>query len=416
MRVLVVGSGGREHAIIWKLSESNKVEKIFVAPGNAGMSDLAERVPISVDKIDCLKDFAIENNIDLTVVGPEVPLVMGIVDVFEKAGLKIFGPNKASALLEGSKAFAKEFMLKHNIPSGRSISCSSYEQAISHIDDFGFPVVLKADGLAAGKGVFIVKNREEALDLLKMIMVTSSLGSAGSNILIEEFLEGKELSILCFSDGKVMVPMESAKDYKKAFDNDLGPNTGGMGSVSPSPEYSDEIYREFTDRIMFPVIDGMKKDGLVYKGVLYFGLIKCSDGLKMLEFNCRFGDPETQVILPRLKTDLAEIFVACVEERLEAVKIKWGKNAAFCVVLASNGYPNSYEKGKEIYGLDSISDDILLFHSGTAFEKETFVTNGGRVIGVTSFKETVIEAKKSVYAAIDKMSFDGMVFRRDIGI
>lgn len=415
MRVLVVGSGGREHAIIWKLGMSEKVEKIYVAPGNAGMAKLAERVAIDVTDISALRDFAIENAIDLTVVGPEVPLVLGIVDEFERTGLNVFGPNKKAALLEGSKTYSKEFMLRYNVPTAGSVSCGDYEYAVSHIEDFGFPVVLKADGLAAGKGVFIVNSREEAIEVLKEIMVSGSLGTAGSNVVIEEFLEGKELSVLCFSDGKVMIPMESAKDYKKALDNDLGPNTGGMGSVSPSPEYSDEIYTEFREKIMNPVLEGFESEGLVYKGVLYFGLIKCSDGLKVLEFNCRFGDPETQVLLPRLDTDLSEIFLACVEERLGELEINWNENSAFCVMLTSGGYPGKYEKGKEIAGLEAVTDDVMLFHSGTALSSDKLVTCGGRVIGVTALKERVGEARDSVYTAIEKISFDGKFYRNDIG-
>lgn len=414
MKILVVGSGGREHTLVWKLSQSPKVDKIYCAPGNAGIAGLAELVNIKAEDIEILLAFALEKNIDLTVVGPEVPLVDGIVDRFEKEGLKVFGPNKACSQLEGSKAFAKDFMLRHNIPTAKYKEYTNADEAIKDIGIYGFPMVIKADGLAAGKGVIIAEDKNQALEALKMIMKDKKFGEAGSKVVIEEFLDGIEASILCFVDGETIVPMVSAQDYKKAFDGDKGPNTGGMGTYSPSAIYNDDIKEKVQNKILNPFIEGLKVDELDYKGIVFIGLMIKDGEPKVLEFNTRFGDPETQVVLSRLKTDLVEIIESILEGRLRKQEIIWSDKKAVCVILASGGYPEKYEKGKIIEGLESIQDAVV-FHAGTKSDDNKIVTNGGRVLGVVATADTINDARDIAYKNVDKIKFEGKQYRTDIG-
>lgn len=416
MKILVVGGGGREHAICWKLSNEDNVEKIYCAPGNAGISQVAECIAIGDSDIDKLIDFVKENNIDLTVVGPEVPLVKGIVDRFEVEGLKIFGPNKECAQLEGSKSFSKDFMVKHNIPTAKYKEYTEIDKAISEIDSFGYPVVIKADGLAAGKGVVILENKEDALDALKEMMLDKKFGEAGNKIVVEEFLKGVETSILAFVDNNTIVPMVSAKDHKKVYNNEQGPNTGGMGTFSPSEIYTDDLEKEIREKVLDRTLDGLKKDGLKFKGILFIGLMITNDGAKVLEYNVRFGDPETQSVLFRLDTDLNKIMTSIIDNKLAEIKIKYKSEQAVCVMLTSGGYPDSYEKGKVITGLENLDKDIVVFHSGTKLVDEKLVTNGGRVIGITAKANTVKDAANKVYENIKKINFEGMHYRTDIGI
>lgn len=416
MKILVVGGGGREHAICWKLSNEDNVEKIYCAPGNAGISQVAECIAIGDSDIDKLIDFVKENNIDLTVVGPEVPLVKGIVDRFEEEGLKIFGPNKECAQLEGSKSFSKDFMVKHNIPTAKYKEYTEIDKAISEIDSFGYPVVIKADGLAAGKGVVILENKEDALDALKEMMLDKKFGEAGNKIVVEEFLKGVETSILAFVDNNTIIPMVSAKDHKKVYNNEQGPNTGGMGTFSPSEIYTDDLEKEIREKVLDRTLDGLKKDGLKFKGILFIGLMITNDGAKVLEYNVRFGDPETQSVLFRLDTDLNKIMTSIIDNKLAEIKIKYKSEQAVCVMLTSGGYPDSYEKGKVITGLENLDKDIVVFHSGTKLVDEKLVTNGGRVIGITAKANTVKDAANKVYENIKKIDFEGMHYRTDIGI
>lgn len=416
MKILVVGGGGREHAICWKLSREKNVEKIYCAPGNAGIASVAECVDIKDNEIDKLCDFAKNNGIDLTIIGPEVPLVLGISDVFKENGLRVFGPDGKCSMLEGSKAFSKEFMIRHNIPTAKYKKYTDVSQAISEIDDFGYPVVIKADGLAAGKGVVIPTDREEAIATLESMMVDGRFDDAGKTVVIEEFLTGIETSILAFVDTNTIVPLESAKDHKKVFENEKGPNTGGMGTFSPSTIYNDELSNYVYDEILLKSLEGFKKDGLEYRGILFVGLMITDDGVKVLEYNCRFGDPETQSVLLRLESDLSEIMLAITEDRLSDMDIKYTDKSASCVILASGGYPDSYEKGKVILGLDELDEDIVVFHSGTKFDGDKLVTNGGRVLGVCALGDDVRDASKKVYDNIPKIYFDKMHYRKDIGI
>lgn len=416
MKILVVGGGGREHAICWKLSQEKQVEKIYCAPGNAGIESVAECVDIKDTEIEKLADFAYEHNIDLTVVGPEVPLVMGISDEFSKRGLRVFGPDKSCSRLEGSKLFSKEFMVRHGIPTAKYKEYTDIDKAIEEIDRFGYPVVIKADGLAAGKGVVIPTNREDAIDTLNMIMRDKKFGDSGNLVVVEEYLTGIETSILAFVDKNTIVPMESAKDHKKVFEKETGPNTGGMGTFSPSTIYSRELAEKVYNEVLIKSLEGFQKDGLEFRGILFVGLMITENGEKVLEYNCRFGDPETQSVLLRLETDLSEIMMAITEDRLSEVEIKYSQDAAACVVLASGGYPEDYEKGKVITGLNDVDDSIVIFHSGTKKSDENIVTNGGRVLGVCSKGATVELAAKNVYANIGKINFEGMHFRKDIGI
>ena len=414
MRILVVGGGGREHAICWKLNNESNVEKIYCAPGNAGISNVAECIDIGDSDIENLLKFAKENQIDLTIVGPEIPLVAGIVDAFEKEGLKIFGPNKECAQLEGSKAFSKDFMIRHNLPTAKYKEYTNLDEAISEIDSFGYPVVIKADGLAAGKGVVIPENREDAITTLKEMMSDHKFGNAGDKIVVEEFLNGIETSILAFVDNDTIVPMVSSKDHKKVFEGETGLNTGGMGTFSPSEIYTDELAKEIQEKILDKTLEGFKKDNLNYKGILFVGLMITEDGPKILEYNVRFGDPETQSVLFRLDTDLNKIISAILDNNLKNIEINYSKEEAICVMLTSGGYPENYEKGKVISGLENLDSDIVVFHSGTKFDNGNIVTNGGRVIGITAKGKTVKEAGEKVYENIKKINFEKMHYRKDI--
>lgn len=417
MKVLVIGSGGREHALVWKINQSPRVSKIYCAPGNGGIGSIAECVDINAMDIEGVVQFVQNNDIDLTVVAPDDPLAAGMVDALEEKGFRAFGPRKDAAVIEASKVFSKELMKKYNIPSAGYEVFDSYDVAIKYLDKSKYPVVIKADGLALGKGVIIAQNRTEAEDALHSIMVEKVFGSSGDKVLIEEFMTGPEVTVLTFTDGKTVVPMVSSQDHKKVFDNDMGPNTGGMGTFSPSPNYTPEIAKDVMIRIIKPTIDAMSKEGRPFKGVLYFGLMLTEEGPKVLEYNARFGDPETQVILPRLKTDLVDIMEAVIDERLDEVNIEWEDNAAVCVILASGGYPGEYKKGYEIAGLDEIEKvpGMLLFHAGTKLEDGKIITNGGRVLGVTALGEDLDEAIKRVYENIVKVSFKDMHYRKDIG-
>lgn len=416
MKILIIGSGGREHAIAWKLSNESNVKEIYCAPGNAGISDVAKCLNINETDTDSLVKFAKENKIDLTIVGPEVPLVNGIVDEFEKENLRIFGPNKKCSQLEGSKAFCKDFMIRHNIPTAKYKEYTDLEKAISEIDSFGYPVVIKADGLAAGKGVVISENKEDAISTLKDMMEDKKFGNAGDKIVVEEFLKGIETSILAFVDNDTIVPMVSAKDHKKVFNKEMGPNTGGMGTFSPSEIYTNELSEEIMVNVLQKTLDGFKKDNLNYKGILFVGLMITNEGAKVLEYNVRFGDPETQSVLFRLESNLSEIMDSIIDNNLKNIDIKYSEEEAVCVMLTSGGYPESYEKGKIITGLDKLDDDIVVFHSGTKLVDGNLVTNGGRVIGITTKAKTVKNAAEKVYENIKRINFEGMHYRTDIGI
>ncbi len=418
MKVLVIGGGGREHAIVWKLAQSDKVDRIYCAPGNGGISELAECVDIGVMDFDKQTAFAKENNIDLTVVAPDDPLAAGAVDAFEAAGLKAFGPNKAAAIIEGSKAFSKDLMKKYGIPTAAYEIFDSSSAAIDYIKSRNqFPVVVKADGLALGKGVIIAKSLEEAETAVHDIMDDKIFGAAGGKVVIEEFLTGPEISVLAFTDGKTMKPMVSAQDHKRAYDNDEGPNTGGMGTFSPSRVYTCEVADECMNNIFLPTMNAMNAEGRTFKGVLYFGLMKTADGVKVIEYNCRFGDPETQVVLPRLKTDLFDIMSAVVDERLSDIEIEWSDEACVCVVMASGGYPKPYQKGYKIDGIKQAESlGATVFHAGTKLDGADVLTNGGRVLGVTAMGETLDEAIKKAYGYVDVIHFKDAHFRHDIGI
>ena len=416
MKVLVVGSGGREHALVWKVSQSPKVDKIYCAPGNGGIAQLAECIPIGAEEIDRLLDFAKENKIDLTIAGPEGPLTMGIVDRFEQEGLKIFGPRENAAILEGSKIFTKEFLEKHNIPSAEYRSFQEPSEAMDYIREKGAPIVVKADGLAAGKGVIVAQSVDEALAAVTMIMEDKTFGAAGESIVVEECLVGEEASFMVFTDGKTVVPMLSSQDHKQVLDGDKGPNTGGMGAYTPAPVIQDRT-EEIMESIMIPTIRGMEADGRPFKGVLYAGLMITDKGIQILEFNVRFGDPEAQPILFRLETDLIEIIDAINDGRLDQVDIQWKDGASVCVVLASDGYPGIYEKGKILFGLDMIpsSEEIFVFHAGTRIVDDKLVTSGGRVLGITSYGEDLSSALEKAYAVTKIVDFKGNHFRSDIG-
>ena len=417
MKILVVGGGGREHAIIWKLKQSSIVDKIYCAPGNAGISELAECVPISAMEFDKLISFVKENDIDYTIIGMDDPLAGGIVDAFENANLKVFGPRKNAAILESSKAFAKNLMKKYNIPTAAYETFDNYEAAKIYLEKQDMPIVLKADGLALGKCVLICKTLEEAQQGLKEIMQEHKFGAAGNTVIIEEFLEGPEVSILSFCDGKTIIPMVSAQDHKRAFDNDKGLNTGGMGTFSPSKFYTNEMAEECMKTIFQPTVDAMLKENRPFVGIIYFGLMYTKNGMKVIEYNARFGDPETQVILPRLKTDLLEIMLACTNGTLNNINIEWYDNAAVCVILASGGYPVSYTKGYEITGLEKISEkkNMIVFHAGTEKKEGKIVTSGGRVLGITGIGNNIDEAIKTAYKGVEIVNFNQKHFRTDIG-
>lgn len=418
MKILVIGSGGREHAVVWKLKQSPKVEKIYCAPGNGGISEIAECVPIKVMEFDKLVEFAKDNAVDMTVVTPDDPLAAGAVDAFEAAGLRAFGPNKAAAIIEGSKAFAKDLMKKYNIPTAKYEVFDSSADAIEYIKSMDkFPVVVKADGLALGKGVIIAEDLGAAEDAVHSIMDDKVFGAAGGKVVIEEFLTGPEISVLAFTDGKTIKPMVSAQDHKRAYDNDKGLNTGGMGTFSPSRIYTPEVADECMKNIFLPTVEAMNAEGRPFKGVLYFGLMKTADGVKVIEYNCRFGDPETQVVLPRLNTDLVDIFDAVIDERLSDVDISWKDDACVCVVMASGGYPQKYQTGYPIEGIKQAESlGALVFHAGTKYEDGKFLTAGGRVLGVTAMGKTLDEAIENAYKYVELISFKDAHFRRDIGI
>jgi len=417
VKVLVVGGGGREHAIVWKISQSPKVSKIYCAPGNGGISDIAECVDISATDIDSMVRFAKDNQIDLTVVAPDDPLALGMVDALEAEGLKAFGPTKKAARIESSKIFAKRLMKKYNIPTAEYEVFDDYEKAAEYLKTAEYPLVIKADGLALGKGVIIAENKEKAEEGLKAIMVEKIFGSSGNRVVIEEFLTGTEVSVLAFTDGKTIIPMVSSQDHKRAYDGDMGPNTGGMGTFSPSRVYTPDIAKEVKKTIMEPTIRAMNQEGCPFKGVLYFGLILTEKGAKVLEYNARFGDPETQVILPRLKTDLVDIFLAIIDEKLDKIDIQWENNAAVCVILASGGYPGNYKKGYEISGLEALenSPDTLVFHAGTIKKNGKYYTNGGRVLGITAIASDLDKAVTKAYEKVKLVSFTDMHYRTDIG-
>jgi phosphoribosylamine--glycine ligase len=419
MKILVVGSGGREHALAWKMAQSPRVERIFCAPGNGGTRLVAENVAVSDSDIKGLAEFAAGEKIDLTVVGPELPLTLGIADAFAARGLRIFGPSQAAAELEGSKVFAKKFMARHGIPTAQFRVAESAEEALAALrsGEFGFPVVIKADGLAAGKGVLICRTLDEADAAIAAVMIDRQFGEAGRRVLIEEFLSGKEVSFIVVSDGRRAVPLVTTMDHKAIFDGGRGPNTGGMGAISPSPFLAPGLFDEVMTTIIEPSIAHMAEDGRIYKGALYAGLMLTADGLKVLEYNCRFGDPETQPQMLRLESDLVELMLAAVSGNAEASDVRWSDNASACVILASGGYPGPYEKGKEIAGLEETSrlPGIAIFHAGTEYKGGRYLTSGGRVLGACASAPTLGAAVKIIYGVIPNIHFDGMQFRRDIG-
>lgn len=434
MKVLVVGSGGREHAICWKLKQSPKLKELYCAPGNAGIASDAVCVDIKAEDIEGICTWAKENAIDLAVIGPEVPLAMGIVDALEEAGIKVFGPNKKCAQLEASKSFTKAFLDRHNIPTAGYREFTDKDELLANVGLYGYPMVLKADGLAAGKGVVIPENEEDATRAIEEMMGDKVFGDAADKIVVEEFLTGVEASMLCFVDEKTIIPMESAQDYKRIFDGDKGPNTGGMGTYSPSLLFNEEVEQQIRERILEPTLAGFQKDGLDFKGVLFIGLMLSDEGPKVIEFNNRFGDPETQSVLMRLDSDLLDIFMAVADNKLADMEIKWKDERAVCVVLASGGYPGSYAKGKVISGLGDVDEDVVVFHAGTKFatmpegskcasceddcemKSGAIVTSGGRVLGVTAMGKTHDEARAKAFDNVKRISFEGMQYRNDIGL
>ena len=418
MKVLIVGSGGREHAIAWKVSKSPLVDKIYCAPGNAGIAQIAECVPIGAMEFEKLADFAQEKGIDLTVIGMDEPLVGGIVDVFEERGLRVFGPRKDTAVIEGSKVFSKNLMKKYGIPTGAYEIFSDADEAVKYLETSKYPIVVKADGLALGKGALICNNFEEAKGAVSTLMLEKQFGASGDRVVVEEFLIGREVSVLCFSDGTTIKTMTSAQDHKRAKDGDQGLNTGGMGTFSPTPFYT-KVVDEFCKKYVYqPTIDAMKQEGRDFKGILFVGLILTEDGPKVLEYNARFGDPETQVVLPRMKNDIVEVFEACIDGKLDAVDLQFEDNAAVCVILASDGYPEKYEKGFVIGGLNAFDgkEDYFCFHSGSKLDDEgKIVTNGGRVLGVTALGRDLKEARANAYKATEWVNFENKYMRSDIG-
>lgn len=415
MKVLVIGSGGREHALCWKISKSQRVSKVYCAPGNGGTLEVAENIPINVDEIEKLVQFAIENNIDLTVVGPELPLVLGIVDKFREKGLKIFGVNKTCAQLEGSKDFSKEFMEKYNIPTAKYKSYINLDEAIEGLEEFTYPLVIKADGLCAGKGVVICNSEEEAINTLKSILGDKVFGSEGEKVVIEEFLDGIEASLLCLVTKDKIIPMESAKDYKKIYEGDKGLNTGGVGCYSPSPLFNDELNGKIERNILENILIGLNQEKMDFRGILFIGLMLVNGEPKVLEFNVRFGDPETEVLIPRLESDIIDIFEKTIDGSLNSSDLIWKENVCVTVVLTSSGYPENYEKGFKITGMEKLDKDIILFHNGTKKLDNDLITNGGRVLSITCLGKTIEEARENIYLDIDNINFDGMRYRKDIG-
>jgi len=419
MKILVIGSGGREHALAWKISQSSRLEKLYCAPGNAGTMSIAENVPLGASDIQGLADFASNEKIDLTVVGPELPLILGIVDEFEKKGLKIFGPNKNAAELEGSKVFAKQFMERHKIPTAKFKVAESLEQAMEILksEEFYFPLVVKADGLAAGKGAIVCRNLKRAEEAVNLIMVEKKFSDSGKRVVIEEFLKGKEASFIVISDGVKVLPFVTTMDHKPVFDEDRGPNTGGMGAISPSPFIDQELFHEIVKTIVFPTITRMLEEGRKIKGILYVGLMLTEQGPKVLEYNCRFGDPETQPQMLRMESDLVDVLLASVEGNILEKEIQWSHQPAACVVIASGGYPIKYEKGKKIEGMEEAAKfpGVFIFHAGTEFKDGEYYTSGGRVLGVCASEKTLEETMDKVYKAISRIYFEAMHWRRDIG-
>ena len=417
MKVLIVGSGGREHAIAWKIAQSSKVDKIYCAPGNAGISGIAECVNIGAMEFDKLVAFAKEKQIDLTVIGMDDPLVGGIVDAFEAEGLRVFGPRKNAAILEGSKAFSKDLMKKYQIPTAAYETFETAEAALEYLETAKYPIVLKADGLALGKGVLICNTREEAKEGVKTLMLDKQFGTAGDRIVVEEFMTGREVSVLSYVDGKTIKIMTSAQDHKRAKDGDQGLNTGGMGTFSPSPFYTEEVDRFCKEHIYQKTVDAMAAEGRTFKGIIFFGLMLTEDGPKVLEYNARFGDPETQVVLPRMKNDIVDVFEACIDGTLDQIDLQFEDNSAVCVVLASDGYPEHYEKGYKITGIENFDgkDGYYVFHAGTRFDGEDIVTNGGRVLGVVAKGSDLKAARANAYEATKWIQFDNKYMRNDIG-
>lgn len=419
MKILIIGSGGREHALAWKISQSSRLEKLYCAPGNAGTMSIAKNVPLGASDIQGLSDFASNEKIDLTVVGPELPLILGIVDEFEKKGLKIFGPDKNAFELEGSKVFAKQFMERHKIPTAKFKVAESLEQAMEILksEEFYFPLVVKADGLAAGKGAIVCRNLKRAEEAVNLIMVEKKFSDSGKRVVIEEFLKGKEASFIVISDGVKVLPFVTTMDHKPVFDEDRGPNTGGMGAISPSPFIDKELFHEIVKTIVFPTITRMLEEGRKIKGVLYVGLMLTEQGPKVLEYNCRFGDPETQPQMLRMESDLVDVLLASVEGNILEKEIQWSHQPAACVVIASGGYPIKYEKGKKIEGMEEVAKfpGVFIFHAGTEFKDGEYYTSGGRVLGVCASEKTLEETMDKVYKAISRIYFEAMHWRRDIG-
>jgi len=418
MKILVVGGGGREHALVWKIAQSPKVKKIYAAPGNPGISILAECVEsFPLDQLSLLADFAKEKEIDLTVVGPEAPLIAGLADELEEKGLKVFGPNKLAAILEGSKSFAKQLMKQYGIPTPSFRIFSSFEEASTYVKKKGTPLVVKADGLAGGKGAIVAREEDEALEALDLILVKRAFGEAGRQVVIEDFCEGEEVSILAFTDGEEVLPLIPCQDHKRVYDGDKGPNTGGMGAYAPVPFVTDRMIAEIERLILRPIVRAMKSESRPYRGLLYAGLMITNEGPKVLEFNCRFGDPETQAILPLLESDLVEVMEACCDGHLEGIELKWRNGAVVCVVLASGGYPGKYEIGLEVTGLKQASSlkDVIIFHAGTSWKEGKLVTAGGRVLGITGWGKDLPKAIAQTYEAINLVNFPGKHFRKDIG-
>lgn len=415
MRVLVIGSGGREAAIAYALNKSSKVDELYCLPGNPGMGEIATLINGSVEDLDFILKTVEDLKIDFTVIGPEVPLCMGLSDLLESHGHKVFGPTKVAATLEGSKAFSKDFMKRHNIPTAEYVEVDEYEKAVESLKNFTYPLVIKADGLAAGKGVVICEDEETALKTLKEFMLDKTLNNAGSKLVIEEFLKGFECSLLCFTDGETIIPMPTVKDHKQIYDNNKGPNTGGMGTVSPNP-FMPDFSKEMLDSILIPFINGLKEDNMDYRGVIFIGLMIKDNKAKVLEFNVRFGDPETQSIMLRLESDLFDIMYATSTKSLKDIDIKWNDDTVCTLVLASDGYPGTYKKGLEIKNLDKLDDDIIVFHAGTKIVDNKLLTNGGRVLNICAKGNNLQEARAKVYKAAEVIDFEGKYYRKDIGL
>ena len=417
MKILVVGGGGREHAIAWKLAQSRYNPELFCAPGNGGIAKIAKCVPIKATDIDAIVSFVLENDIDLTVVAPDDPLAMGMVNALNKVGKRAFGPVAEAAIIEASKSFSKNLMKKYGIPTATYEVFDNCDEAIAYLDKADMPIVVKADGLALGKGVIIANTRDEAKDAVRSMMEDNAFGKAGSTVVIEEFMTGPEVSVLCFTDGKTIVPMVTSQDHKRAYDNDQGLNTGGMGTFSPSKHYDPANDEWLMKNILKPTVDAMNSEGRTFKGVLYFGLMLTPNGIKVLEYNARFGDPETQVVLPRLKTDLVDIFNAVIDSELDKINFEWSEEPCVCVVMASGGYPQKYQSGYEISGIEQAeADGVVVFHAGTAIKDGKTVTAGGRALGVTASGKDIASAREKAYNAVDKINFKDAHYRKDIGI